>query len=407
MKSAYKRKLSYNERLYVAGDRVSAPVVNQFVFDGSGVLDPALWRDAVRKASEANPGARVVLKGFLGWSRWRDSGISPPVVELDGAQWKWNSPEGIPPHLKTTFDVRKGPTCEVTLVHGEPLRVVFRTHHGVMDGMGTFIWAEDICRALRGEPLLGSDSAVTDLEICRSQQKEYRTPFPFDNLSASGKADGTETGVTYFRMSREGKFHNLLGQAAILAAREAWKHGPGKVRFSVPVDMRRHLQGVRSTANLTMPIYIEVTEASTPEEIAQSVKEQLEKKRECLIDREDPLLNYVPMAAIARRWKKLVRVYHEKGLYRTSGVISNVGKIPPMPLFSGGGFQARHFWAIPPAYDNIPLFIGLASSGNMLEVITSMPKVLATKGRIEQTTENILAGLIPVSPSRVERPGVA
>ena len=399
MKNAYSRKLSFNERLYVAGDRVSAPVVNQFVFDGSGILDPASWREAVKIASEANPGARLVLKGVLGWSHWRDSGIAPPVIELDGTEWKGDSPEGIPSHLKSTFDVWKGPTCEVALVHGDPLRVIFRTHHGVMDGMGTFTWAEDICRALRGEPLLGSDSAATDLEICRSQQKTYRTPFPFDNLSAAGHAEGTEIGVTYFRMNRKGKFHNLLGQAAILAAREAWKHGPGKVRFSVPVDMRRHMQGVRSTANLTMPIYIEVTEDATPESIAQSVQVQLEENRECMIDREDPLLNYAPIEVIARRWKKLVRVYHERGLYRTSGVISNVGRIPPMSLFSGGGFQASHFWAIPPAYDNIPLFIGLASSGDMLEVITSMPKVLATSGRIEQTTENILNGLTPVPPA--------
>lgn len=401
MKKPYTRKLSYNERLYIAGDTVSPPVINQFVFDGSGVFDLALWKDAVKKASEVNPGSRLVLKGFLGWSYWEDSGVAPPVVELDGTKWNGSSPMEIPPHLKTSFDVRKGPTCEVALIHGDPLRVVFRTHHGVMDGIGTFIWAEDICRALRGEPLLGSDSAVTDLEICRSLKKEYRTPFPFDNLSSTGKAQGTEPGVTYFRMTRQGKFHNLLGQAAILAAREAWKQGgEGKVRFSVPVDMRRHLKGVRSTANLTMPIYIEVTRESTPETIAQSVKQQLEENRECLIDKEDPMLCYLPIKAIGYRWKQLIRIYHDKGLYRTSGVISNVGRIPPMQLFSGGGFQAKHFWAIAPAYDNIPLFIGLASSGDMLEIIMSIPKVLASNDRIEKLTENIMSGLTPSPPKK-------
>ncbi|MBU0993323.1 MAG: hypothetical protein KJ737_12590 [Proteobacteria bacterium] len=400
MKKKYTRKLSFYERLYIAGDKVCPPVLNQFFFDGSGVLDLPKWKEAVRAASEANPGSRLVLKGVLGGAYWEDSGQTPSVIELDGADWASHTPNGMPPHFKTTFDVKKGPTCEVVLLRGNPLRVVFRTHHSTMDGMGTLVWAEDVFRALRGEPLLGSESAVTDLEVARAMQKEYRTPFPFDNLTPTGKAQGNEKGVAYYRTSRKGKFHMLIGQAAVLSAREAWKHRDGKVRFSVPVDLRRHMKGIRSTGNLTMLIHFEVTKESTPESISQIIKKQLEENRECMIDRGDTLLSHVPFWIIQNRWKKMGPVYHNRGLYRNSGVISNMGRMPPMHLFSGGGFQAEYYWAIPPGYDHIPFFLGMASTGDRLVFTTSMPKVLASNGRIEKVTEDIMAGLVPAPPKK-------
>ena len=372
---------------------MAPPVWTQFVFDGTGELDIEKWRQAVHLASEKNPGARLVLRGKLGMSYWMDSGKTPPVTEVDGSKWTGFHPENIPPCLFNTYDVKKGPTCEVVLVHADPLRVIFRTHHGVMDGRGTFVWAEDICRALRGESILGADSAVTDYELARALGKAARTPFPFDNVNPTGRAQGRIPGVTYFRKWRKGKFHSLLGQAAILAAKEAWKHQDGKVRFAIPVDMRRHLKGVRSTANLTMPIYIEVTRASTPESISQSVTSQLEAHAEGMLDKGDPLINWTPMKLIEHKWRTLATEYHKKGLYRTSGVISNMGAVPPMHIFSGGGFEANHFWPIPPAYDFIPFFLGLASSEGSLEVIVSMPKVLASGGRIEHITSTIIDGL--------------
>lgn len=87
------------------------------------------------RASAGNPGSRLILRGHLGSCRWVDSGKTPPVREIDGSRWDGLGPVGAP-FLQEPLSPIKGPMCEVLLIHGDPLRVAFRVHHGVMDGRG-------------------------------------------------------------------------------------------------------------------------------------------------------------------------------------------------------------------------------------------------------------------------------
>jgi len=155
MKQLYTRNMSFNERLFVVADRLHPPVANRFIFEGTGVPDPERWRRAVEIASAANPGSRLVLKGRLGGCRWVDSGVTPQVIEAPECEQGVLPKEA--PYLQKPLYPETGPTCDVVLVPGRPMRVIFRTHHGVMDGRGTLTWAEDVFRALRGEHCTGSD----------------------------------------------------------------------------------------------------------------------------------------------------------------------------------------------------------------------------------------------------------
>ncbi len=87
MPKSYSRPLSPPECGHIVFDEISPPLVNQIVFEGNGQLDISDWQLAVKKASEANPGSRLVLHGHLGGCRWIDSGIVPPVSEIDGSEW--------------------------------------------------------------------------------------------------------------------------------------------------------------------------------------------------------------------------------------------------------------------------------------------------------------------------------
>lgn len=395
MYKTYTRKLSFNERIYIAGDGVRPPVMNQFFLDGHGDLDVNILRRAVEAASDVNPGSRLILKGYLGASRWVDSGVAPPVSEIDGSSWDGMGPVGAPDILMETISVRKGPTCEVFIIHGKPQRLLFRTHHSVMDGRGTLHWMADIFRSIRKEPLEGSYSTLTDIELARRYQKEFRTSFPFDNIAPTGMADGDEKGVTWLRKVTTGKYHNLLGQLAVLSAKQAWQHKQGKFRISVPVDMRNRTKGERSTGNLTFPIYLEVLPDSEPEDIARDVSYQIRDGREMMLDKGDAALVNVPIWAICHKWNASIPEFHRKGLYRTSGLISNFGRVP-LNLYSGGGFTTDAFWAIPPSYDHIPFFIGVfGSPKNKLEMTCSIPKVLATKGRLGKFMDDLMNGLVP------------
>lgn len=158
-------KLTNSTRLWVAADMIDPPFANQLIFDGSGAFELDKLENAISMASAANPGSRYVLRGMLGSSRWVDSGVTPRLRVVDGAGWDGMGPEGAPACLRESLSVASGPSCEVVVITGSPLRIVFRSHHGIMDGRGTLTWAEDIFRALRGEPVTGSDPMLCEYDL--------------------------------------------------------------------------------------------------------------------------------------------------------------------------------------------------------------------------------------------------
>ncbi len=391
MQKPYTRKLSFNERIFVVADRLYPPLANQFIFEGTGVIDSDSWHAAVEAASEANPGSRAVLKGALNTCRWVDTGITPPIIEVKQDRQEWDKPETVP-YFTKPLSPEKGPTCEVVLVSGDPLRAIFRTHHALMDGMGTFVWVTDIFRALRDEPCIGSQSTITDTELAWSFQKKMRKPYPTEHIAPTGKAEGSETGIITRRIRVSGRFHNLLAQVALQIAREAWSQADGVVRLGIPVDMRPRMPGLVSTANLTYAIYIEINKDSTADSIAGDVSRQLQEKREGMLSRGDDMARYVPMRVLEKLARKVIDRRHANSIYSLSGIISNVGRIK-LQHYRGGGFEPTAFWGIPPVNDYVPFFIGLGGYDDIVELVLSLPRRLATRNRIDGLLERIIASL--------------
>jgi hypothetical protein len=391
MKKRYTRKMTFNERAFVALNQICPPMVNQFIFDGEGRLDPERWRKAADVASEANPGTRLILKGHLGWSHWVDSGIAPRVREVEGSNWDGLGPEN-EPLVEAFLPYRESPTCEIVLIQGPVPRVMFRTHHAVCDGRGTLFWAEDVFRALRGETVVGSTSNITDVEMCKSFQNQYRTPFPTEHIAPTGRSQGHESGVTWRRHSFKGNIPHLLARCARLAAEEAWRNGDGVVRFGIPVDMRPRKPGLCSTGNLSFALYIEVGKDTTPEEIARDIAGQISRGDEGRLTKGDELLEYMPLWLMQRKIKKIIHNRHQSGLYSLSGILSNVGRVD-LNRFSGAEFTARAFWIIPPATEYYPFFLVMSGYEGGSELTLSIPKVLASGDRIEDTLRRIAQGL--------------
>ncbi|MBN1471110.1 MAG: hypothetical protein JW925_04965 [Syntrophaceae bacterium] len=391
MSTLYSRKMTFNERSYVAANLIGYPVTIQLIFDGEGVLDLKRWREAVTIASQANPGARLILEGHLGWSRWVDSGINPPVREVDGSHWSGYDPNGAP-FLQELLPFRQSPSSEVILIHGSTPRVLFRTHHGVMDGRGIMFWAEDVFRVLRGESAIGSSSNVTDVELSKSFQDQFRTAFPVEHIAPTGLPEGNVHGVTWKRRSLKVNIPMLLARCARLAAEEAWRHADGIVRFAVPVDMRPRKAGLHSTGNLTLDLYIEVKKETTPEQIADDIALKLKHGCEGKMKRFDEWLDHIPLWLVKRAIAKIVHKRHQNGLYGLSGVLSNLGWLD-LSYFQGGGFYCRSFWAIPPATEYFPFFLVMSGYEGGSELILSTPQKLATAGRLDETLERIASQL--------------
>jgi hypothetical protein len=142
--------------------------------------------------------------------------------------------------------------------------------------------------------------------------------------------------------------------------------------------------------NVTNLIYIDITKDSTPKGIAEDVKQQLEEKKDGELYWGDELVRYMPMSLIRKSLLNEIETKNRTGLYRNSGIISNLGEIPHK-IFCSPGFETTDGLGVPPCIDVIPCFCGMARNKDLdiFEIIFSMPKALANNGRFEALMDRI------------------
>lgn len=393
MSSTFQRNVSPVERLFTIFSETDPPFCNQLILEGTGVIDKPLWEKAIAEACEANPSSRVVYQGRSVWAKWVDTGVPAPLRFVDGSNWSGFNSDGAlffndPLPFKTSH------SAEVVVVNGcdSPQRVILRTLHATMDGGGTWNWAHDIFRALRKEPLEGWLDPINDQEFLKSLKLQPAKPEKkIKCLTATGQPDKTqETGFIWNRVRLEGKFSKLLSQLTIAVAKEARKQGPGNVRIGVPLELRRRIPDTRSSSNLTRRIYLDVE----PDDTIESITKQLIAKLENLND--DPkgsnTFGYIPSFWLKSLYLSSLKRGRETGNYKDSGTISNGGLLP-LDELHGGGFVTESFFWIPTVIETKPFFMSTVGYGNILEVVTAMPKIHGSNGRLDTFSSNIIAEL--------------
>lgn len=384
----FQRPLPIVERLWLAADLIAPPYANQVVVEGRGAIDQGRLEDAVDKASQANPGSRLVLKGVLRGCYWLDSGVRPPIRSLKDVAWDGRGSDGAPFLMERL--PYKGSTCEVLYLESGPVtRLVFRSNHGAMDGMGTVYWAEDVFRILRGEDPVGSHEDPPGMVAFLRQFTELtRKMPPVNSIAPTGSARGYQSGTRWKRLTFTGSFTKVLGKVGWALAQSAWQYGPGPVLLAIPVDLRQRQPGLRSTNNMSIALYVEVRPQDGPEDIAREVKRQLDEKYDCMLFEGGTVVDLIPIALLGLGLKLITLSWHHKGAYSSSTLLSNLGRMN-RDHFHGAGFQADTVFLIPPRVDGIPSFVVLTGCADRLEVTVSLPNVLATDGRLERLLEEI------------------
>ncbi|RYZ61322.1 MAG: hypothetical protein EOP09_20085, partial [Proteobacteria bacterium] len=256
----YSRRLAFTERMYLAGLHPSGGgLMVQFAFHGRGHLTQGVVEQAVARAAIVHPGARLVLKGHLGFSRWIANEQGPPVREI-----LFNRAETLPVSEQRFLDPRKGPTLEVLWAQGEESRIVFRCLHSVMDGAGLLCFAEDVFRAFREEEPKGINNAWSDSEyLIDTVGKRFRPNMPWDSPSVFEQPNlpSSSNHAVRIRHVAQRPITNFLAKVAVALTR---KFGEGKnLRFMIPTDVRNYRREIRSTANLSYPLFFDVNAETT------------------------------------------------------------------------------------------------------------------------------------------------
>jgi len=170
------------------------------------------------------------------------------------------------------------------------------------------------------------------------------------------------------------------------------------IRVDVPVDMRRHEPGLRSTANLTGLLRVEVHPGDSPSVIQQRIRAQLAHSEEADFVLGVAGLRHVPLWLMTQVARRGLRKSQLTGLFETAGTVSNLGRLDPQ-RFSYDEFLCERVFFIPPGSPGLPFFATLTGSAAAVELVVAMPRWLVAEedlGQIvRQLADELAAGPVP------------
>ena len=398
MGDVYSRRVSFNEKLYLASDSKVLGFCIQIVMVGQGpssssssssssstALSPAALTTAVAAAAVANPGARLVLRGVLGFARWVATGPVPPVRVLPG--WTDDVP---PPELERWLSPATGPTCEVVLCPGTPGRVVFRCFHGVMDARGLLHFAEDVFRALRGEAPVGSDCTLNDTEMVRSLSSQTRPMLKGERLAVTATTTGPAkaSAMIHQRLTVEKPGTSLVARIAAALARHATQFHTTPTRVMVPVDLRNYQKSVRATGNMTCPLFLDVDGAADWKAVQKDIVKRLVAKDPIRLDPTERWAVWFPIWAIRILFGLWNGAHIRSRRFPASALVSHMA-LPTAGALRCDGFHVSGAYFLPNQDNFLPLVVAIISDADRAIIVVSAPGALVDVAQLAAVCTSI------------------
>ncbi|MFD0363208.1 peptide synthetase [Nocardia sp. GCM10030253] len=383
--SVFRRPISPTERLYFPMRQLAPPFLMQAVIHGDGTIDPEDLRHAVAVASEACPGARLRRRG----DEWVDSGIAPAVRVVHGHSIQYPYLEA-DPVLTSPIGPSPEVTAEVLLLTSEPVTLVFRAFHGVMDGMGTALWMTNVLKVLRGETPDAMPDRVADYELVRRIGAPGKATLPLPKYRTAVGSGRQQPGrPRHLLRHRTINATGPGGVARVSAILAAQTQGPS--RIMMPVDLRRHDPELRSTANLALPLFLDIEPGQDWTEVKAQIKAGLAQRRE-LNQMDNSGLVRIPdlIGRAILRTTNWLGSRHGRNL--VSATVSHVGAFD-LDAISVPGFQPTTVRVVPQHSVAMPLLFGLVESGGKTELAVSCRNGAGVEARLETLLDRIVTTL--------------
>lgn len=362
MNNKYCRPVSPLEKIYLSKTFQGQHFTNQGIIEGTGSFDVDTWEKAVEVASMAHAGSRVVLqrKGLKYF--WVEGGNMPKVRLIRDCKWDGASSNNIP-YLPDHLCPFNGPVCEIVLLECQDtkLMVVVNTLHAVMDGIGTLTWGVDVFRATRGEKPLGSTTAITDVDIANRFKVSLKNNLRSKCVLPFSKKRTDEQGGIWVRRIIPHTISRIIPKISRIVAAETLNHKEGNFRLIIPVDLRRRMNGVYSTGNLTGNIFLDISKTDSEKELYLRFLKQLRNHDDSYLPFIMKLIRYLPPTMIHQALLNNEEENDGKEQCDYSGVVTHLGKLTQAEV-SGGGFIGKSWCALNsmtgPGLP--PLFIGIS-----------------------------------------------
>ncbi len=345
--------------------------------------DAATLTQAIAQVALVNPGIRLRWQGRLGFSRWCSDGPLPRLRIVNNCAWDGLSSSGAEFLDELPLSLFSGPCAEFIWVRQAGSRgiVVLRSLHAVMDGIGGMHLLSEFFRALRGEPLLGSNAVFSDADLMRAMQISTSPHVPYETCALTGPAQGDCVGDDWWRINLGPVQSQLLAKVAIALSEFAHQFSELPARIAIPVNLRRHVPGLVASTNFSNMLFVHLQKGAEAGDFHSQLQKQINAKQEAAYPAIYDWLRWLPLIWFDYLLGRRPTNFNTRKPVETV-VISNLGKID-LTHFVSPEFQADDF-LVSPMPGNA--FVVLYSVGNQMEIILNLPRVLSGQGRRQALT---------------------
>lgn len=350
------------------------------ILEGEGKLPQAAWQHALDQVTRANPGARLRMRGQRNRARWESDGLPTRLRMVPDCNWDGRSKAGSEFIAATPLSFDAGPLSELIIADaGARMFVILRAHHGTMDGRGVVHFLHELFRALRNEPLLGSNANFSDVDLMRAVGARETTSKLVRAASLTGAPHGREQGDEWRRISLLGRRKNAVFRVMMAAAEFARRQRSDlPCLVAVPIDLRRHRPEINTTQNFTSILAVEMLETEDAGDFKRKLNRMLDRNMETYFYDAANLIKTLPMPWVDLLLSPRPGNFHKKRLPETL-LISHLGYFKQRAL-SCEGFRTRSVFGLPVPGGAFCAMFGLERG---LEVVVGMPKVYGNNGRLD------------------------
>ena len=309
------RRVTPYEWLYLAASPHFAPFAIQLRVALARLPERTLLEAAIQQAASANPGARLRVRG----RRWHDSGLAPQL-RLPGDALPFTLAH---PALHQQLGIQDTPLLEVLYWPGCGL--IFRCSHALMDAAGLLLFAKDVFRILRGTSPAGTACMVSDHDYLKARAHAGRRPFlKADQTSPLGPPAHAGRHFVQAHATVPGQ---VVTASARMAAFMASMCAGQPCRLMMPVDLRRKDATLRSTANLSNPLFLSLQTASDWNTCYRDIITALRRHDELRYSALDGFIPMLPRALLGRTFDRYHARQVRRGAYLTSATLSHLGSV--------------------------------------------------------------------------------
>lgn len=350
--------------------------------------DAAVMTQAIARVAEVNPGIRLRWQGSLGFSRWRSDGVLPRLRIVDDCQWDGRSSQGAEFLDEQDLSLSDGPCAEFIWVRQADSRglLVLRSLHAVMDGMGGMHLLAEFFRALRHEPLLGSNAVFSDADLMRAMKIPPIRHQPYETCALTGPAQSDCTGDDWWRLSLGPVQPRLLSQVALALTEFAHQFSDLPARIAIPADLRKHVPGLVASTNFSNMLFVHLGKGALPGDFDAQLQAQTLSCQEAAYPAIYDWLRWMPLTWFDYLLGRRPSNFTTRKPVETV-VISNMGKID-LTRFICPQFEADDC-LVPPMPGNA--FVVLYSLNNRIEIVLGLPRILSGQGRRQALTDWLVA----------------